>query len=170
MGAILIPVRGAGHAQVDADDAALVASRHWYAVRRSGGRLETIYAESAKHPQTMMHRLILGDAAKGLVVDHINGDGLDNRRANLRLCTQGENARNVSARPGTSKFKGVSRRDGKWRARIMVNRREISLGRFDSEVEAACAYDAAAVRHFGSFAKLNFGPAPEAKPVTRRAG
>lgn len=155
-----IPVKNAGFAKVDAADFELVASRKWYAVTRRG----ITYAECCTPVQQMMHRLVMGDAPKGMVVDHINGDPLDNRRVNLRFCTQSENSKNrvgVSSNP--SGFKGVSWKSGcgKWRARLMVNRQELALGLFDRAEDAARAYDAAAKEHFGEFAKLNFGPAKQ---------
>lgn len=161
MNACLIPINNGGFAQIDPCDFELVVSRHWYAVKRSQGRAETVYAESAKRPQTHMHRLILGGLCAGMVVDHINGDGLDNRRSNLRVCTQRENSRNRRAVHG---YRGVSWKAdiGRWRARIMVDRREISLGAFDTQALAAAAYNEAAIKHHGQFAKLNvFGTSPE---------
>lgn len=92
--------------------------------------------------QLLMHRLIMGDP-KGKVVDHINRDGLDNRRENLRIVTQSINAHNAGKmKSGTSKFKGVHFESGrgKWKSTIMVNREVIFLGRFDDEESAALAY------------------------------
>ncbi len=99
-------------------------------------------------------------------VDHINGDPLDNRRSNLRLATNQQNSRNsVKHHPVTSKFKGVSLRRNRhggrykmrpWIACIRVDRRQIKLGSFSDEIDAAKAYDRAAVEHFGVFARTNF--------------
>jgi hypothetical protein len=109
-----------------------------------------------------MHRLIT-DAPRHLEVDHINGDGLDNRRSNLRLVTRSQNTQNRKPYPNsTSRFKGVSfnKRLGKYEAQIQVRqgrvKRKFHLGLFYSEEEAARIYDAAAAHHFGEFAKLNF--------------
>ncbi len=105
-----------------------------------------------------MHRFIL-DAPDGAVVDHINGNALDNRRANLRLCTPTENAYNKRKRPGTvSQYKGVSwdSRNQRWMSQLTFKNRHLFLGRFDDEQEAARAYDVAARKHFGEFANLNF--------------
>jgi hypothetical protein len=94
------------------------------------------------------------------VVDHINGDTLDNRRANLRVCTKSENNRNRrKLHPTTSRFKGVYKNTKPWIALIECNGKQFVLGRFASEEEAALAYDKAAKEHFGSFARLNFPPA-----------
>lgn len=111
----------------------------------------------------LLHRLIM-DAPADMVVDHLNGDPSDNRRANLRVCTHAENRRNHQGVRGgkrSSRFHGVGwwPRDAKWRARLMVDGREVHVGYFDTEEEAARARDIAACEHFGEFAALNF---PEA--------
>jgi hypothetical protein len=163
----LIPVKNAGYAKVSPEDFERASHRRWYAVKR-GRKVPTLYAESAAHPQVLMHRFIV-DCPKGFVVDHINGDGLDNRRSNLRICSQRENSRN---RVGANGYCGVSWKAdcGRWRARIMVDRREISLGVFDTPEQAAEAYNRAAIKHYGQFAKLNvFGPAPQQREASRAA-
>ena len=100
----------------------------------------------------------------GMVADHINGNKRDNRRQNLRACSQKENSRNTAPKKARSGVKGVSSTPhGKWRARIMVDRREINLGRFVTIDEAKAAYDKAAIKHFGEFARLND---PESVPMT----
>lgn len=105
-----------------------------------------------------MHRLLIY-VPPGFEVDHINRNGLDNRRANLRTCTKSENAANREKVGGdtSSKYKGVHRRadSGKWMARIKVNGRRRSLGCFYSEEEAALAYNVAATEEFGEFARVN---------------
>lgn len=109
-----------------------------------------------------LHRFIL-DAVPSTFVDHINGDTLDNRRQNLRLCTKTENNRNcVRKRTSESGYKGVhlSKRDGRWAAKTCVNRVRKHIGYFKTVEDAARAYDAAAKAFHGDFAKLNF---PEEK-------
>jgi len=119
-----------------------------------------------------MHRLVL-DARPGQIVDHINGNGLDNRRANLRLVTAVQNAQNqfVQAGPKTSQYKGVhwDSVGQRWAASITVDGHAIELGRFDREEIAARAYDDAALVHFGPHARTNamMGTLPGMAPVER---
>jgi hypothetical protein len=104
-----------------------------------------------------MHRVIL-NAPKGMEVDHINRDGLDNRKVNLRLATTTQNVCNRYWRSKTSKYKGVhfDKSCGKYRTEITLNRKRIHVGKYDSEIEAAKAYDNAAKKYHGEFAYLNF--------------
>lgn len=129
------------------------SERVWYAARFKmiGGRARNI----------LMHRLLL-NAPPGVEVDHRNGNGLDNRRANIRLCTHVENSRNRHSLRLTkaSRWKGVvpyaSQIGTRWRARIHVSGKNLSLGSYGTEEEAARAYDTAAREHFGEFAALNY--------------
>lgn len=116
-----------------------------YASRRVNGR--TIY----------LHRELLKPPV-GLYVDHINGDGLDNRRENLRLATGSQNAVNRKPTKALSGYRGVHRnpRNPKWSACLMVAGRNIRRGSFDDPAEAARLYDKLAVHYFGEFAVLNF--------------
>ena len=105
-----------------------------------------------------MHRIIL-NAPKGTMVDHINGNGLDNRKENLRLCTTRENNANQKKnRNNSSGYKGVAKASNcsKWRAYIRVDGVQRHLGNHNTPEEAARAYDAAAKKHFGEYAHLNF--------------
>lgn len=104
-----------------------------------------------------MHRQILGEPA-GREVDHENLDGLDNQRINLRIATRGQNQHNRGRyRSNTSGYIGVSWREShqKWRARINVNGEQEHLGYFDTAEAAANAYDEAARRLHGFFARTN---------------
>lgn len=112
-----------------------------------------------------MHREILGLMPEDPDVDHRDGEGLNNRRSNLRLVTNSQNNMNSQCRWGAlSKYKGVSwhKRREKWQGRIKLNGKEIYLGYFDNEKKAARAYDEAAKKHFGEFARLNFSEPMEA--------
>lgn len=105
----------------------------------------------------ILHRFII-NAPKGFHVDHINGNPLDNRRKNLRVCTPAQNQFNSRKKSkATSKFKGVSwfKRDGCWRAYISKDWKQIHIGYFRNEISAAKAYNRIAKNIFGKFAFLN---------------
>jgi len=115
------------------------------------------------HGRIAMHREIT-NAQKGMVVDHINGNTLDNQRFNLRVCTQGENTRNrAMSKNNTTGFKGVIwvRERNKYAAQITVNRKCKRIGYFNDPVEAAKAYDDAAKKYHGEFANINFPTATQ---------
>jgi hypothetical protein len=100
----------------------------------------------------LLHRFIM-DCPDDMVVDHINHNTLDNRKCNLRVCTQSENLRNQI---GTNKYyKGVYKSGNMFNARIKLNGKNVNLGLFDSEVDAAKAYNQAALEYHGEFALLN---------------
>ena len=107
-----------------------------------------------------LHRFVM-NAQPGQEVDHKNGDGLDCRKSELRIATHRQNNQNAyRVKPGC--FKGVRPSGRKWRAKIKAGGKDLHLGTFTTAEEAARAYDAAAVEHFGEFACLNFrsGGAP----------
>jgi hypothetical protein len=125
-----------------------------------------------------LHHAVLGVEDTGTHIDHHNNDGLDCRRSNLRVASKHQNGANREkfvGQPGrtfTSQYKGVINRAAHikpgappWTARIRVNERLIHIGRFSTEQEAALAYDAAAIQHFGEFARTNFPRSPHESAV-----
>ncbi len=135
---------------VDDEDFDLVSRCGWwisdtgYATNNRGGKI------------VRMHRLIL-NPKKGEYVDHINRNKLDNRRENLRTCTNGQNTMNQPKKSqNTSGFKGVTRHSAtRWLAQIKVNYKNNYLGLFKFKRDAAKAYNEAALLHYGEFAYLN---------------
>jgi hypothetical protein len=145
---------------VDAADYERLNRYRWNAFE-SGGK---IYARrSVPGGTVLMHREIM-NAPPGMVVDHIDGNGLNNRRNNLRLCTPQQNEHNKPPRGGRSRYKGVYPHGDKWEARIKHNGRTHHLGLFDDETEAARARDRKARELQGPFAYLNF-PEDARRPV-----
>ena len=104
-----------------------------------------------------LHRLVLNlKKGDGLIVDHINGNRLDNRKKNLRLVNHIQNARNRKVqKDNASGYKGVFRSGKKYRARISVNNKLYNLGTYSTKEEAAKKYNEAALKYFGEYAKLN---------------
>lgn len=142
-------------ALVDEDDLELAAAHApWYASRG----LSTTYATTSRQNKTLyLHRLLL-DPGDGLEVDHINSNGLDNRRANLRVGTHQQNLRNMRPNGGASPYKGVCwvRRDSKWKAQGKDrDGKQTHLGYYNCEIEAARAYDKFAEERDAEFAWLN---------------
>jgi hypothetical protein len=106
----------------------------------------------------LLHRYLLGITDPKICVDHKNGNTLDNRRKNIRTCSQRENSRNSKVPcNSTTGFKGVSykKTHGKYRAYIFVDKKQKSLGYYDNPIDAATAYNNAAKLYFGEFARLN---------------
>jgi hypothetical protein len=106
-----------------------------------------------------MHQIIL-EVPEGMIIDHINHDGMDDRSVNLRPATRAQNSRNRKKFPRkcSSKYKGVylHKSSLKWQARIMFEKKRRYLGYFNNEIDAAKAYDEAAKKYHGEFACLNF--------------
>lgn len=148
-----IPLTKGYIALVDDEDYEWLNQRKWQAqVHRN-----TVYAFRKDGRKTVrMHRLILSAPSK-IGVDHINGNGLDNRKANLRLANNSQNLANMrKPKHGkTSKYKGVYKFRNSFAAQIKINKQKIYLGCFKNEEEAALAYNTAAIKYFGEYARVN---------------
>ena len=151
-GSRAVPLTKGKYALVDEEDYERVMQCNW----SLSGDLRYTSAR-IKGCLILMHRFII-NPPKDMVLYHINGDGLDNRKCNLRVCTQRQNSYNcIGSKNVSSKFKGVSwhKLTSKWRATIMKDRKQIYLGLFTDEREAAKAYNKKAYELFNSFSKLN---------------
>jgi hypothetical protein len=155
---IEIPLTQGKVALIDDEDYELIAPYKWCAADVGGGYWYALRSASrAKGGTRLMHRLILGITDRATEVDHINGDGLDNRRGNLRPATRSENQRNSRLRSdNTSGYKGVSLCGKRWQASIRLHGTLYNVGSFDNPYEAALAYDTKARELHGEFARLNF--------------
>ena len=149
-----IPLTQGKHALIDDEDYEKISGFSWYTHQTN----RNLYACSCINGKlTKMQNFLMGKK-KNMFWDHINRNGLDNRRCNLRLATKTENLRNSRKRKNaSSKYKGVSfyKRDGVWQANIRVNKKLFYLGRFEKEIDAAKAYNDAAEQYFGEYANLN---------------
>lgn len=148
-----------GHeVKVDDEDYQKLSAFKWSRTISGGGN---IYARrTVKGGTVPMHREILGlKTGEKVFVDHINGDGLDNRKENLRLCSRAENNKNRRNRKtGNDKYMGIYREKSGikiWRATIKHNNKSIYLGHHATEEEAAHVYNVAALKYHGEFAALN---------------
>lgn len=153
----LIPLTRGLFATVDDADAEWLGQWKWCAdpVSAPCGKFRAVRSERAGVTRILMHRLILG-AARGHIVDHIDADSLNNSRNNLRICSTAENSYNRRVHSNNKiGLKGVSYSQWRFRSVIRVNGKQHFLGRFSTAHEAAAAYDAAAIRLHGEFARLN---------------
>ncbi len=156
---IEIPLTKGYVAIVDDDCPPEILAQKWCAhVNNRSGKVyvvRNILNGDGRYCMRLLHRAIMS-APAGFEVDHIDGDGLNNQQSNLRLCTRAENMQNQRRQTDTaSGFKGVHRNHNKWRARIKTSEQSLNLGTFESKFDAARAYDEAAIRLFGEFARTN---------------
>ena len=147
-----IPLGNSLFATVDVADYEELRQYTWHA-SRNGGKVYAVCHKDGK--AVSMPRMIM-KPPKGTIVDHIDLNSLNNRRCNLRVCTQEENLVNRGPKGGSSRFVGVHRCGKKWRAGVSRQGVYHYLGLFDDEVEAAKARDRKAVEVHGQYAYLNF--------------
>lgn len=153
---IHIPLTEDRYALIDNEDLELILGYKWR-LEKNRNDIYAIATLKDKNRSIRMHRLIM-KAQKGDQIDHINHNGLDNRKTNLRIVTTSQNQMNRLKRHGTtSKYKGVSwnKNGHKWEARVVINKKDTYIGLFDSEIEAAQTYDKWAKDSFGEYARLN---------------
>jgi hypothetical protein len=174
----LIPLTQGKFAQVDDENYIYINQWKWYAANIADkwyAQRGIINILTGKPTVVMMHRVLLNCLDKKLKIDHINSNGLDNQKSNIRICTHTDNMKNRRASfSSTSKYLGVSRsinkkkyvskRTGevktyctnlKWQVSIRVDKKLIYLGTFEDEIIAAEVYNKAAINHHGQFANLN---------------
>jgi hypothetical protein len=156
-----IPLPCGRFALADKEDFPLLSSRSWRAQINGPNAIYAVYSQYRKHLglnalTVGMHRVVM-NAPRDQIIDHINGDGLDNRRRNLRIVSSLQNMQNrMKHTVGQSTYKGIRPLKGRWEARITYGGRRKSIGWFDTEIQAAQAYDTAARSIFGEFCCLNF--------------
>lgn len=159
---IEVPLTQGFKAKIDDCDFGRVFLHEW-CILKGGGYKQKRYAQSSIKingiwKRILMHRFIM-EVSNEIEIDHIDNDGLNNQRDNLRIATDNENQYNSYSRQGTSIYKGVSWhiKANKWISQIMINNKYHYLGLFENEIDAALAYDDAAKKYHGEFARLNFG-------------
>lgn len=140
---------------VDDEDFEFLNSFKWYfkVHHHSQGYAARTIASRGERRLVSMHRLLM-KARDGDIVDHVNGDKLDNRKLNLRICNISQNNANCHTK-NKGGYKGVGCIGKKFRASISINGKFLHLGMFDTKELAAKAYNVAAIKQFGEFAKLN---------------
>jgi hypothetical protein len=140
--------------KIDADDASRVIQHRWCCNNVTNGKPYVHRRVQGKIIK--LHRFLMGVVNdKSLCVDHINGDSLDNRKENLRVCKQGENMRNYRHAWGKEGIRGVMKtKTGKYRARIRYNSKLYCIGTFDTQRDASVAYAFASSLMHGEFGSL----------------
>lgn len=144
------------YALIDADLLPQALAYSWYYCESKGyAWVQTNARIDGKRTPIKLHHLVIGVPLEGFCVDHINGDTLDNRRANLRICTFNQNRQNQHKVRGTVSYRGVHRCGGRYRAVLCHEGGKLHLGFFNTPEEAAHAYNLKALELRGEFAALN---------------
>jgi len=153
-----IRLRGGAMTYLDDADYDRAQAYRWH--KTSNGYVAGSVVEQGARKRVYLHRWLL-DAQPGQLVDHIDGNPLNNRRSNLRLATRSQNQANRRRnRSSRSRYKGVTwhTRQQRWMARLQVNGRRITIGYYADPLQAAYEYDAFARTYFGEYARVNFPP------------
>lgn len=146
-GVLSIPLSRGLSCTIDAEDLPIVREKTWYAHVRH----DHLGFYAVHYPGPKMHRVLLGVTDRNIIIDHADGNGLNNRRNNLRIASQAQNAFNRKITVGTG-LRGVKpRSSGRWQANICFHRRNIYLGTFETPEEAHAVYLAAAKKLHGEF-------------------
>lgn len=141
------------HTLVDDEDFIILNNMKWHAQE---GQCNKCYASTYINLKPILMHVFIVNPPKGFHVDHKNGNGLDNRKINLRICSRSQNMANrAMQKNNTSGFKGVYKKRKKWAAQVKLNKKYQYLGVFDSKSKAATAYDNAAIKCFGEFSRTN---------------
>lgn len=152
----IIPLTKGQFTMVDDEDYELLMQWKWHAIFVHGN----FYARRTSQKNNIsksikMHRQIMNITDSNILIDHADGNTLNNMKANLRICTHSQNCANRRIY-SKSKYKGIKlNKNGKWSAQIGVNGKIIWLGTFNSDINAAIAYNDAAIKFHGEFARLN---------------
>jgi hypothetical protein len=157
----LIPLTQNKFAIIDTDDVVRISKYNWYALKDRNTYYACRHIAKSKKNQKaktiMMHRIIT-NASKNTLVDHINNNGLDNRKINLRFCTNQQNGFNrIKQKNTSSQYRGVCwcNTYKRWIASIVRDKKVYRIGSYKNEIEAAEAYDKKAIELYGEFANLN---------------
>jgi hypothetical protein len=160
---IVIPIKSPKYGEhnifIDGEDFDKIKNHNWHLLKQKHGfYVATNIRINGKQKTMLMHRVIF-NSPEGFEIDHINHNKLDNRKENLRICTRAENCRNRTKYNETfSKYKGISfddRRISKYIVRIIVNAKCLYIGSFTNDIDAALAYNNAALKYHGEYAYLN---------------
>lgn len=140
-------------ALVDDEDYEYLIKYKWYF---HNGYAVRAFREDKKHKMILMHRFIT-KTPKGLYTDHIDGNGLNNQKSNLRVVTNQQNIFNQKIKTNSSIYKGVywNKNAKKWLSQIRFNGKTIYLGLFEKEEQAGLQYNKYAIKYFGEFARIN---------------
>lgn len=153
-----IPLSQGQYAIIDDDDFKYLSQFKWYAARhkRTWYAVTCVKNKNGEYRARAMHRILLGLSNPKVFTDHIDHNGLNNQRTNLRTCSNKQNGHNRRPHTG-SRFKGVTfdQKRGDFKSQIIVSGKYIYLGYFDNEIDGAKAYNEAAIKYYGKFANIN---------------